>query len=398
MKLLPKDFDVAHFLAEYWQKKPLLIRADRTFADPIAMNEIAGLTCEEFIESRIIMSDKERTQWSVHNGPFAEEFLRTLPTSHWSLLVQAVDQWHDDVKAMLKDFSFIPSWRIDDIMISLASDGGGVGPHFDYYDVFLVQGHGEKRWRIGGYADSTNALIPDTDLKLLQDFDVQEEWTVGPGDIIYIPPNIAHYGVAIGDSVTYSIGFRTPSAVELLDDVSNELMQGLHEEQRFVDTDPRPPLRTGEIDSRVGEQVLQLLQKQLQDKALLTRTFGKYMTLPKYPHLLEHSSPMTVKQLLTALEAGLALGRNPSARFAYAQLPNEGTNEGHYELFVDGKSFACTASMQEYLSALCDPFAQELNWPKLVEQDRRNADLLVELYNQGSLWLVDESDEDEEAL
>ena len=396
MNLLPPDFDEAHFLAEYWQKKPLLIRGKKPFVDPIGIPEIAGLACEEFIESRLVVSDPARTKWQVHNGPFTEEFLRGLPHSHWSLLVQAVDQWHDDVRAMLQDFDFIPNWRIDDVMISLASNEGGVGPHFDFYDVFLVQGEGQKRWRLGGHVDSNSAMIPDTALKLLKDFDTQEDWVVEPGDILYIPPNIAHYGVSIGNSVTYSIGFRTPSVVEVLDDLSNELMQGLHEEYRYIDRAPKKPTLPGKIDGQVGEDLLALLQEHIADKERLTRTFGKYMTQPKYPYLLEHSSPLTVEQLLTALEAGLPLGRNPSSRFAYYELDTHSDSKA-FELYVDGNAFSCPVSMHALLPRFCDAFAEEIAWQQYAEHDNDCAQLLVALYNQGSLWLIDQSDEDEEA-
>jgi len=396
VNILPPEFDEALFLAEYWQKKPLLIRGRKPFVDPIGIPEIAGLACEEFIESRLVVSDASREKWQVHNGPFTEEFLKALPHSHWSLLVQAVDQWHDDVRGMLKDFDFIPNWRIDDVMISLASDEGGVGPHFDYYDVFLVQGEGRKRWRLGGPVDSNSPIIPDTDLKLLKDFDTQEDWIVEPGDILYIPPNIAHYGVSIGNSVTYSIGFRTPSAVEVLDDLSNELMQGLHEEFRYTDKAPTRPSAPGKIDSQVGADLLALLQDHIADKQRLTRTFGKYMTQPKYPYLLEHSSPLTVEQLLTAFEGGLPLGRNPSSRFAYFELEEPDAGHG-FELYVDGKAFACPVSMESVLPQLCDPFAPEIKWDRFAQENNDCAELQVALYNQGSLWLIDQSDEDEES-
>ncbi len=396
MNILPPDFDEAHFLAEFWQKKPVLIRGKKPFVDPIGIPEIAGLACEEFIESRLVVSDPAREKWLVHNGPFTEEFLKALPHSHWSLLVQAVDQWHDDVRAMLKDFDFIPNWRIDDVMISLASDEGGVGPHFDYYDVFLVQGEGQKRWRLGGHVDSNTRILPDTELKLLKDFDTQEDWLVEPGDILYIPPNIAHYGTSIGNSVTYSIGFRTPSVVELLDDLSNDMLQGLHEEYRYTDKAPKRPTQAGKIDAQVGEDLLALLQEHIADTQRLTRTFGKYMTQPKYPYLLEHGSPLTVEQLLTALEGGLPLGRNPSSRFAFYEL-GQPNNDPAFELYVDGKAFACPVSMHPVLPALCDPFAPEIEWHQLAQNDNDCAALLVELYNQGSLWLIDQSDEDEEA-
>ena len=232
--ILPSNFDRALFLREYWQKKPLLIRAaDDSFSDPISAEELAGLACEDCIESRLIVQDTQKNRWAMERGPFTEERFKQLPDGPWSLLVQAVDQWHEGVRALLKGFDFIPNWRIDDVMISYATDTGGVGPHFDYYDVFLIQGAGQKRWQLGGHADGNSPCIADNDLRLLADFKVEEEWVVNPGDILYLPPNYAHHGVAIGASITYSVGFRTPSLAEIIDDLSHELIQNLPQETRY---------------------------------------------------------------------------------------------------------------------------------------------------------------------
>ena len=390
--LLPKSFDVENFLAEYWQKKPLLIRGNGSFVDPLDQDELAGMACEEFIESRLILSDPARERWTLRNGPFPEAELRALPESHWSLLIQAADQWDEGVREILESFDFIPRWRIDDLMISLASDGGGVGPHFDYYDVFLIQGLGKKRWRLGGHVDSDSPLRSDTELKLLSEFVAQEDWIVEPGDILYIPPNFAHYGLAIGTSITYSVGFRTPSVAELLDDVSNELIESLREDERYIDTSPRRPERIGEISADVNEQVLALLQHRLLDKALVSRSFGKYMTQAKYPDLIATPTPLDAVALSALLDDGAALQRHPIARFAFTQH-----SDGSTELFAGGHSFVSPASFEATLETLCDPFAQEPDWAKLCHADKNNAQLILALYNQGSLWIADTLDEEDEA-
>lgn len=389
--LFPESFDVEHFLAEYWQKKPLLIRGNGSFVDPLEPDELAGMACEEFIESRLILSDPARERWTLRNGPFPEAELRTLPASHWSLLIQAADQWDEGARAILESFDFIPRWRIDDLMISLASDGGGVGPHFDYYDVFLIQGLGKKRWRLGGHVDSQSALRSDTELKLLSQFEAQEDWIVEPGDILYIPPNFAHYGLAIGTSITYSVGFRTPSVAELVDDVSNALIESLREDERYVDTSPQRPGRVGEISSLVTEQVLALLQQRLLDETLVSRSFGKYMTQAKYPDLIETPAPLTASMLGALLEDGAALQRHPIARFAFTQRA-----DGSTELFASGHSLVSPASFDESLAALCNPFAQEPDWNTLFQADENNARTILTLYNQGSLWIADPHEEEDE--
>lgn len=394
ISLLPASFDKELFLREYWQKKPLLIRGNGQFHDPISPEDLAGLACEEAIESRLIMGDAEASQWTLSHGPFPEETLRSLPTSHWSLLVQALDQWDEGVRDLLREFDFIPRWRIDDIMLSLASDGGGVGPHFDYYDVFLIQGMGKKRWRLGGRADSNSALRPDTELRLLEEFITEEDWIVEPGDILYIPPNIAHYGESIGLSMTYSIGFRAPSAVEMVDDLCNELMHTLPEELRYVDTAPQLPQHSGEISPQVSAQLAALVREVLLDEQMITRSFGRFMTRPKYPEVIAAEDMLSTEELSTVLQdPEMLLQRHPISRFAFAGKPPM------VDLYVDGHAFACPPAFAALLPQLCDPFAPELPWAQLMAEQEDNAELIVALYNQGSLYFTDddEDEEDEEA-
>ena len=195
------------FLSDYWQQKPLLIRgAWPNFQAPIDADELAGLALEDEVESRLIIG----SDYAVEQGPFAEERFASLPAREWTLLVQAVDLWVPEVAEMLRRFSFLPRWRIDDIMVSYATDGGGVGPHFDDYDVFLLQGSGQRRWQIGDYCDANSALSEHSQLKILDAFDAQQDWLLNPGDMLYLPPRLAHCGVAVGECCTYSVGFRAP--------------------------------------------------------------------------------------------------------------------------------------------------------------------------------------------
>ncbi|MCP5357324.1 MAG: cupin domain-containing protein [Pseudomonadales bacterium] len=389
-RLLPASFDARRFLREYWQKKPLLIRGDGHFQDPLGRDDILELACEDLVESRLIRSDAHRQHWQLRHGPFTAKALTALPREHWSLLIQGADQWHEGVRELLREFDFIPRWRIDDVMISLAAEGGGVGPHFDYYDVFLVQGLGKKRWRLGGRADSNSALLPDTELRLLQHFETQEDWIVEPGDILYIPPNIAHYGVAIGDSVTYSVGFRAPSAAELLDEFCAELLPTLPEETRYTDTTARLPEQPGEISSEVSGQLRDMFQELLQNPLPLTRSFARFMTRPKYPELFEDDLDASAQSLAADLQEGAVLQRHPSSRFAFHRHPQG------CELYADGESFTCPAGLAAHLPALCDPFAPELPWAALISEDESHAQLIVALYNQGSLWIADDEEQEED--
>ncbi|WP_087735432.1 cupin domain-containing protein [Paraburkholderia piptadeniae] len=202
----------SQFMRRYWQKKPLLIRqAIPDIVAPLARDELFELADQDDVESRLITHFRNR--WQLEHGPFAADELPSVKQRAWTLLVQGVDLHNDRARALLDRFRFVPDARLDDLMISYATDGGGVGPHFDSYDVFLLQVHGTRRWRIGAQRDLS--LQPGLPLKVLQHFEPEEEWVLEPGDMLYLPPHIAHDGVAQGECMTCSIGFRAPSTSEL---------------------------------------------------------------------------------------------------------------------------------------------------------------------------------------
>lgn len=200
----------AEFMQRHWQRKPLLIRgAIKDFRPPVSMADVKRLSKDDDVESRLVWRENER--WQMEQGPFAR--LPPAREAGWSLLVQGVNLHDDDTADLLQQFRFVPDARLDDVMISIATDGGGVGPHFDSYDVFLLQGVGKRRWRIGRQKDLS--LDPDAPLKILSHFEPTEEFVLEPGDMLYLPPSYAHDGVAEGDCMTLSIGFRSPSKAEL---------------------------------------------------------------------------------------------------------------------------------------------------------------------------------------
>ncbi|HEY0893456.1 MAG TPA: cupin domain-containing protein, partial [Cellvibrio sp.] len=272
------DMPIEEFLRDYWQKKPLLIRnAFPGFESPISPDELAGLALEEEVESRIVL-EKGETPWELRNGPFDEKTFETLPESHWTLLVQAADQYVPEVNQMLDAFRFIPNWRLDDIMISYAPDKGGVGPHFDYYDVFLLQGLGKRHWKIGQMCDNNSPRVEGTRLKILSEFHTTDEWVVEPGDMLYIPPGIAHWGNAQGDEcMTYSIGFRAPSHADIISEVGQEVALSIADDLRFSDPDLQLQNNPGEIGAEAIAQVQKILQQHLTPENI-AHWFGKFMT------------------------------------------------------------------------------------------------------------------------
>lgn len=200
------------FMREYWQKKPLLIRQALAVPDlPLTRDEVFALAARDDIECRVI--SRRANRWRVQQGPFDARDLPSTAARDWTLLVQGVDLYHDAAAALLERFRFIPDARLDDLMVSYATDRGGVGAHVDSYDVFLLQLHGRRRWRISTQRDLT--LRDDVPLKLLRHFAPEEEWLLEPGDMLYLPPHVAHDGVAEGECMTASIGFRAPRADEI---------------------------------------------------------------------------------------------------------------------------------------------------------------------------------------
>ena len=322
MKTLPLgDLSLETFLSEYWQKKPLLIRqALPKIKPPIAGDELAGLACEEEVESRLIIQDAVSDQWELTHGPFADATFSALPTTHWTLLVQAVDHWVPAAAEFLSQFYFIPSWRVDDLMISYSGDKGGVGPHYDNYDVFLVQVSGRRQWEVGGVYDESSPRRPDTPVKILTEWEPEHRWILEPGDLLYVPPRVGHSGIAVGeDCMTCSVGFRAPSHRDILLDFPEYIGEELTEEVRYADPDLVPQANPGQITSEAVKKVQKILTQYVEDQDSLAQWFGRYMTSPKYldeePALEEHR----LVDVHNHLAAGGTLIRNEGSRFAFQE-------------------------------------------------------------------------------
>jgi 50S ribosomal protein L16 3-hydroxylase len=371
------------FLRDYWQKKPLLIRqAIPDFQSPIDPDELAGLALEEEVESRLIIENGERP-WELRRGPFAEDVFSTLPERDWTLLVQAVDQFVPEVGELLENFRFLPSWRIDDVMISYAAPGGSVGPHFDNYDVFLLQGHGKRHWQVGQMCDSQSPLLQHADLRILADFQTSEEWTLEPGDMLYLPPRLAHCGVAVDDCLTYSVGFRAPSAAEVLTHFTDFLSQFISDEERYTDADVQPAADPHQIQHDALDRLKALLAEHMGDERLLLTWFGQFMTEPRYPELVA-GAELDEQDLLDSLEQGSILIRNPSARLAWSEVDED------LLLFASGQSRLLPGNLRDLLKLICaaDSLHSENLGQWLADDEGRG--LLCELVKQGSLGFADE--------
>ena len=271
----------AQFMRRHWHKKPLLVRqAIPNFQPPVLRPEMFALAAQESVESRLVQQIKGG--WKLRHGPFARRSLPAMSQREWTLLVQGVDLHNDAVHQLMQQFRFVPEARLDDLMISYATDGGGVGPHFDSYDVFLLQAHGRRRWRIGRQKDLT--LKEGIPLKVLAEFEPEEEFVLEPGDMLYLPPRYAHDGIAEGECMTYSIGFRAPARAELAQELLVRLSEDAAEDeqvQMYRDAKQEAVAEPGAIPAELQAFAKQALERALSQPLALERALGEYLTEPK---------------------------------------------------------------------------------------------------------------------
>jgi 50S ribosomal protein L16 3-hydroxylase len=271
------DITPRDFLRDYWHKKPLLIRkAFPGFTGLLTPDELIKLSLGEDAQSRLVAFDKGK--WSLKEGPFEQRHFKKLPKS-WTLLVQGINLHLAAGDKLLRKFDFVPHARLDDLMVSYAPDGGGVGPHYDSYDVFLLQGMGKRRWQISSSADRT--LLPDAPLRILSRFVPEEEWLLESGDMLYLPPKYAHNGIAVGDSMTYSIGFRAPSNLELATQFLIHLQDHIEMEGMYEDPELALQDHPAEIGESMLEKVSEILDRIRWERSDVERFLGTYLSEPK---------------------------------------------------------------------------------------------------------------------
>lgn len=270
----------AQFMRRHWQKKPLLVKGALPGFQPLLSRpELFALSGQEEVESRLVVQ-KPGAGWTLQHGPFAKSAFPAFKQSHWSLLVQGVDLHHDGAHALMQQFRFLPDARLDDLMISWASEGGGVGPHFDSYDVFLIQAQGKRRWRIGRQKDLS--LQEDMPLKILSHFEAEEEYVCEPGDMLYLPPKWAHDGVAVeGECMTYSVGFRVPQRGGLAGEIAQRLADDHEDETLYRDPDQSATQQPGRIPAGLQAFTADALQRLLEQPEDMARALGEVMTEPK---------------------------------------------------------------------------------------------------------------------
>lgn len=370
------DLTPERFLTDFWQKRPLLIRQAFPDLQPvIEADELAGLALESEVESRLISFKPQSGAFDLRKGPFTEEDFAELPESHWTLLVQAVDHYVEEAAELLECFSFIPRWRIDDLMISYATVGGGVGPHYDNYDVFLLQAGGRRRWETGALESSKSPRMPDIPLMILSEFEPLESYELEPGDMLYLPPQVAHNGVATSaDCITYSIGFRAPSDAEMLRSFSDQIGEQLSSEARYTDPDLGAAVNPGEIDANALERVRSRLSALLDDPAAMAQWFGQFVSEPKYPEDSYQPDELETAHWLESFDPEEGVCALADARILYIERQEQ------LLLFCNGQRLDTEGCDTDWIRQLCDA---RVSGP--VPVSRANCELIGKLHQAGGL-------------
>lgn len=384
------DTDLTTFLQQFWQKKPLVLRgALPDFTPPVAAEELAGLSLEDEVESRIVVQHGEK-DYKLLKGPFTEETYQSLPDENWTLLIQGMDRLVPEVTDILNDFDFLPRWRIDDIMISYATTGGNVGPHFDHYDVFLLQAAGKRRWQLTSQDCAEDNYIQGVDLRLMETFNVEDDFVFEAGDILYIPPKWGHHGIALDDEcMTYSIGYRTYRGQELWDSFGDHLSEMASFKDLYMDPQWPANLNPGEITDDAASQAQQLLQKVLEDKALMKTWFGRFATqldqvaAQQLPEPLSEEETPDIEDFMGALQIEPGLVKDPVCRFAYSQV------EGKTLLYINGAIWENFGATDSFMAKLANQSFLTQEEIMLAGNNEGNIKLLLDLWKLQYLVFID---------
>ena len=379
----PDGVTADDFLARIWQRRPLLCPgALDGFTLPFDPDDLFDLACESQAQSRLVVRDIK--DWQVHHGPLYSGFADQLPVQGWTLLVQSMEVWVPELHDLIAALAFLPRWRSDDVMVSLSSANGGVGPHLDQYDVFLAQAAGRRSWSFGGPAST---FVPDQPLRLLSDFRPEAQHVLGPGDVLYLPPGVPHDGVALDDScVTISIGFRAPGVSDLASKLADQLLvhwgHDVEHEPRFRDpargSSKADPTR---IDPADAQAMAAMVNACLADPDQIMQLAGELMSEPRMAPDPPDISP-AAHDIMARLATGERLERWAGSRLAHGP----GTH-GQGFLFADGASITCAPDLAATFAAatvidnaMIEPFPEQSNVP----------DILAWLVGQGSFGFPEE--------
>ncbi len=371
------------FLANYWQQKPLVIRnAFPDFEMPFTAEELAGLSLDTDAPSRMIIEHglpPENKPWQVKLSPFEDEDFTTLPDSHCTFLVNDLERYIPELGNLIEPFRFIPDWRIDDLMVSYAEDQGSVGPHTDEYDVFLIQGEGKRRWKIITRDDYKTSLTPDLPIALLDEFEADEEWLLEAGDMLYLPPNMPHYGIAEGACFTFSVGFRAPQTVELVQSWLETFSKEPEFRQRFNDAGRVLQENSGEISQKDLASMTQLIQSAISKQSPNISIFlGKHLTETRGEAPEINTSELSKSLNQSTIEDG-DYERESWLRMAYLE------KEQDLHFFADGHHITLPLALKADIQELCENYYFSHESLKTLKKNAAFNTLFTKLINEGGI-------------
>lgn len=374
------------FLAEYWQKKPLLVRnAMPEIAGLLEPDDVMELALDENVTARLIkQKDRDPKQWSVKSSPLLKADFQKMPKL-WTLLVQAVDHYSFDLSELWKKFPFIPQWRRDDIMVSYAPQGGSVGKHFDFYDVFLVQGYGQRRWQLGQMCNAETEFVPGQPLKLLPEMDVNFDEVLAPGDLLYVPPGLSHYGVAEDDCLTFSFGFRMPNVSDMMDRVGDKFAENEVLRNPLTDIIRDQISAAGEVTANELEYLKSKIMEQLHNSNVLEDAIMSLMSEPKYPENIPEAEEIGTGDLEEALDQGYSIMLEPASRLLYTE------EDGEILFWGNGEGLCISEAFAEKLKLIANGESVMLN---LDFADEDMLEDLADLLNESILMLVPPAEEE----
>lgn len=377
MYMLNSDaINITTFLRDYWQKKPVFIKGGfKDFIDPISPDELAGLAAESEISSRVVSIKEDSTD--VRFGPFEE--YEGLGDSHWTLLVQATDFWNPNCAELVKPFRFIPNWRIDDLMVSFSLPNGGVGPHLDQYDVFIIQGMGKRHWRVGDSSDEYEVDHSHEALARIKGFEAIIDVVTEPGDILYIPPNFPHEGYAIEPSLNYSVGFRAPNQEDLFSSFADQLIDECADSERFTDSTREQQANCGELLAKDVSAIQELMLKRLQDPTYFNQWLGNYLTESKRDmNLIPVDDEYQAEEVNDVLsDDDTMLHRTGGLRCCFLEAHD------NILVFINSEQFELPVADKDLAVWLCDSDSLTAAQGQVFMQQPHTSTLLLALINAG---------------
>lgn len=376
------EFTQAEFLANYWQQKPVVIRQGFVdFVDPVTPDELAGFASEPKVESRLIA--KKDGQWQADFGPFDD--YQHLGERDWSLVVQALDHWSEDAAQLIEPFRFVPHWRLDDVMVSFATPGGSVGPHIDLYDVFICQGQGRRRWRVGDKGNHQQFSVHEA-LLHVADFEAIIDVELEPGDILYIPPGFPHDGVALENSMSFSVGFRATSRVNLFSGFADFLIDNELGEELIEDAGRSVSAHAGAIDSQDYQRIKSQFTDLLANDQLFRQFAGNYFSQAKHELDLQPIDEAYLPEDISQLLSENSLLRLGGLRaFYFPETLAQGV------CYIDGVEYQFAPELAPAIQQLCDHAVLPANTFKAWLHHQEFLTFMVQQVNAG-YWYFSETE------